>query len=586
MCTICRLYTILGVLIFPIIAFKSTTNRFMSRKLYMQDVKVDVAVIGGGPAGSALAYLLQEQQGCDVALIDPQGDRKTGTWYANYGEWREEWEALVKRLQLPEMRACTTHEWEVTDCYFGGSHNIPVDKRTRLDRAYVRLDRLKLQYLLRSRFDDAGGKVIVTKLNSKRIASNLFDKNLVHDASGSTLTLDDGSNVRCKIIVDASGFESPLVAREDPMLARGNPKELPTGYQIAYGFTALVDNPGPYAMEAMTLFDYRTTHFASGSDEEKDGCNRPTFMYAMPMETIKTKDGDRYKIFFEETSLVGRDERRLTFKECKKRAMKRLAFYNMKVIGIEEEEYCYIPMGGELPDLSQRIIAFGGAANMVHPSTGYQACRMLAASTDVAIAIGKGLHADNKKFTPDKIAADAYAAMWSTKTREQRDFQAYGGEFLMIQSVEQLRGFFSAFFAVPMEVWGGFLAGWPGLPHNTNHETWNARLLFALSLFLKMPNSVRLAMIVYSMRYTFEFGPGTLLRSLTPAILTGEGPRPVKWKAPIDKKFLGDYTAKDEAKEMMAAFKPDFAVFNAIETGSESETATGSNIRPTKNMKK
>jgi lycopene beta-cyclase len=42
----------------------------------------------------------------------------------------------------------------------------------------------------------------------------------------------------------------------------------------------------------------------------------------------------------------------------------------MKVLGVEEEEYCYIPMGGELPDLTQRVVGFGGAANMVHPATG------------------------------------------------------------------------------------------------------------------------------------------------------------------------------------------------------------------------
>ena len=46
----------------------------------------------------------------------------------------------------------------------------------------------------------------------------------------------------------------------------------------------------------------------------------------------------------------------------------------MKVLGVEEEEYCYIPMGGELPDLAQRVVGFGGAANMVHPATGIVIC--------------------------------------------------------------------------------------------------------------------------------------------------------------------------------------------------------------------
>ena len=57
----------------------------------------------------------------------------------------------------------------------------------------------------------------------------------------------------------------------------------------------------------------------------------------------------------------------------------------------EEEEFCYIPMGGNLPDLSQRVLAVGGAANTVHPATGYQLCRMLASSTDLASAISSNL---------------------------------------------------------------------------------------------------------------------------------------------------------------------------------------------------
>ena len=43
-------------------------------------------------------------------------------------------------------------------------------------------------------------------------------------------------------------------------------------------------------------------------------------------------------------------------------------------------------------------------------------------------------------------------------------FQVFGGEFLGMQRVDYLRGFFSAFFKLEMDVWGGFLAGWPNLP--------------------------------------------------------------------------------------------------------------------------
>ena len=74
-------------------------------------------------------------------------------------------------------------------------------------------------------------------------------------------------------------------------------------------------------------------------------------MYVMPLN--QNLDGT-YTVFWEETSLVGKGNRRLSFEECKRRAYKRLEYYNIKVLEVEEEEYCYIPMGGEIPELSQR----------------------------------------------------------------------------------------------------------------------------------------------------------------------------------------------------------------------------------------
>jgi len=392
---------------------------------------VDVAVIGGGPAGTTIAWLLQEREQCRVAIIDPNGNSE-GTWYPNYGEWRDEWEALCRRLELPELRDCTTTEWEVTDTYFGGSFDLPEDDKLTLDRAYVRVDRKKMQRLIKDRFRQANGVVIESKLESQLVAPNIFDDHLVHDSRGSTLTLLDGSRVRSKLVIDATGLESRLVAKEDPYLARGVDKPIPTGYQIAYGFLCRVDSMGPYDPKAMTLFDYRTGYLSDDLSWSKDAEDRPTFMYVMPLRTHP--DGS-YTVFWEETSLVGKDDRRLSFEECKKRAYRRLQHHGINVLEVEEEEYCYIPMGGEIPDLSQRVVGFGGAANMVHPSTGYHACRMMAAATDLSRAIGSTLRSDaatntltstgscTLPGTPDKVAAAAYRTMWSQSNRGQRDFQ-------------------------------------------------------------------------------------------------------------------------------------------------------------------
>lgn len=52
------------------------------------------------------------------------------------------------------------------------------------------------------------------------------------------------------------------------------------------------------------------------------------------------------------------------------RLERRMAHMGIKVLSLEEEEYCLIPMGGVLPRVPQRVLGIGGTAGMVHPSTG------------------------------------------------------------------------------------------------------------------------------------------------------------------------------------------------------------------------
>ena len=60
--------------------------------------------------------------------------------------------------------------------------------------------------------------------------------NFAHDRNGSIVKLSDGSIVKTRIIVDCTGHETKLIAK--------NPEEIgkvEAGYQIAYGMTADVE---------------------------------------------------------------------------------------------------------------------------------------------------------------------------------------------------------------------------------------------------------------------------------------------------------------------------------------------------------
>ena len=106
----------------------------------------------------------------------------------------------------------------------------------------------------------------------------------------------------------------------------------------------------------------------------------------MPLET---DGGGPRRVFFEETSLVARPA--VTLAECERRLKLRLAHLGIDVVEVcadEPPELCYIPMGGPRPDPRQRVVAFGAAAALVHPATGYQLCRALAAALERCLSKG------------------------------------------------------------------------------------------------------------------------------------------------------------------------------------------------------
>jgi len=510
------------------------------------DDTCDVLVLGSGPAGRAIASLLGNSK-LNVVLADQNLDRE---WPPNYGVWRDEWDTVLNRyasFQIPldggNNGECIDREWKVTDCYFGGSFGIPTEERLRVNRPYCRVDRKALRKAL------SANKYRELKANhvSKAINLNIYEPagTLVHDSEGSSVTLrsKDGKDVivRTKLVVDTTGHETQLVLRDTRSAGH-----CPPGFQIAYGCLVEVtpdsiqnnDMIGPYDMEAMTLFDYRTDHFDDNEVALRNASKSPTFMYAMPLE------GNR--IFFEETSLVARPA--MSFQECKDRCFRRLKHLGIEATKIEEEEFCYIPMGGALPVRDQRVIGLGGSSAMVHPSTGYHLCRCMMGASDMATVIVEELSLAKPNL--DRAAASAYNAIWTPENIRQRNFAVFGGEYLMAQNVEGLRGFFDGFFRLPLELWAGFLAGWPGLPNNDKHETWFARMWFGLNFVARLPPPVALSMLSSIVGYSLSKG-APLPQSVTPFL--GEPPS-YEWQGERNGN-VGDVAAKEEAREMIQQAK-------------------------------
>ena len=185
--------------------------------------RVDVAVVGLGPAGRTLASRCAAL-GLDVLAVDPRPD---ATWTPTYGVWEDELVGLPPdvaraRWTAPQVRAGSEH---------------------RLARTYLVLDNVRVQQALpldgvevrRDRIDDAG----VAALTSS-----------------------------ARVVVDARG------ARPD-----GRVPDDPEPAQTAYGVVVPAETAAPALQGAEALLmDWRT-------DWAPDGVappgSTPTFLYAI-----------------------------------------------------------------------------------------------------------------------------------------------------------------------------------------------------------------------------------------------------------------------------------------------------------------
>ncbi|RAL48489.1 unnamed protein product [Cuscuta campestris] len=400
---------------------------------------VDLAVVGSGPSGLAVAQRVSEA-GLSVCSIDPSPQL---IWPNNYGVWVDEFEAM-------DLLDCLDYTWSGADVYID-------DHTTKdLDRPYGRVNRKKLKSKMMQKCIANGVKFHQAKV-----------MDVFHEESKSVLVCSDGVTIQATVVLDATGFSRCLVQYNKPY----NP-----GYQVAYGIVAEVEEH-PFDLNKMVFMDWRDSHLNSGELKERNKM-LPTFLYAMPFSS------DR--IFLEETSLVARPG--LDMRDIQERMELRLRHLGIKVKRVEEDERCLIPMGGPLPVIPQRVVGIGGTAGMVHPSTGYMVARTLAAAPIVAEAIIQclGGYGSRRSLGGDELSASVWRDLWPKERRHQREFFCFGMDVLLRLDLPGLRRFFEAFFDLEPRYWHGFLSSRLFLPE---------LMFFGLSLLSRASNASRLEII-------------------------------------------------------------------------------------------
>ena len=375
---------------------------------------VDVLVLGGGPAALCIASELN-QRGVRVAGVAP--DPVDAPWPNTYGIWADE-------LKLVGLEPLLEHRWSDTVSYFGEGGSTAQDRSHAHGIDYGLFDRAALQRWWLERADG----VVWHQDTAERVAVN---------GSTTSVSCASGTTLQARLVIDASGSRTPHIRRPD---------QGPVAGQAAYGVVGRFSQP-PIEPGRFVLMDYRCDHLSGAQREEP-----PTFLYAMDL-------GDGV-FFVEETSLALAPG--VPYDVLKQRLQQRLDQRDVEITEVIDEEFCLFPMNLPLPDRRQPVLAFGGAASMVHPASGYMVGSLLRRGPDLAQAIADAL--SNPAMGSVALAQRGWQALWPIELVLRHQLYQFGLSRLMGFNEGLLRTHFATFFSLPREEWFGFLTNTLPLP--------------------------------------------------------------------------------------------------------------------------
>ena len=374
----------------------------------------DVLVLGGGPAALCIASELY-QRGVVVEGIAPEP--VDAPWPNTYGIWVDELKAL-------DLEHLIEHRWSDTVSYFGAGGSEAADQPLVHGIDYGLFDRAALQRYWLKRADG----VVWHQDSAERVEAGA-EHTLVSCASGAVR--------KARLVIDASGAGSPHISRSG---------QGPVAGQAAYGVVGRFSE-APIRSGGFVLMDYRCNHLSDVQRFEP-----PTFLYAMDL-------GDGV-FFVEETSLALAPG--VPYTVLKQRLKQRLEHRGVEITEVLHEEFCLFPMNLPLPDRNQPLLAFGGAASMVHPASGYMVGALLRRGPGLADTLAAALA--DPALRPAKLASHGWQALWPTELVLRHQLYQFGLGRLMGFNESLLRTHFATFFSLAREDWFGFLTNTLPLP--------------------------------------------------------------------------------------------------------------------------